>query len=82
MKDENLINTERCPRFIGCSIPKCPLDAEMNQRSELKGDEVCILRKFEGKLRTKRMKGNMTPKMRSLANFIGKKNYKLATGRK
>jgi hypothetical protein len=72
MTKENLTNMERCPRFSGCSIPKCPLDILVGERSELKDDEVCVLRKFEGRLRTKRMQGNMTPKMRGLSNFIPK----------
>jgi len=73
MTKANLINIERCPRFSKCSMPKCPLDILIDERVELKDDMVCVLRKFEGKLRTKRMEGNMTPKMRSISKFIPKK---------
>jgi len=31
---ENTINMEKCPRFISCSIPKCPLEFFMSERPE------------------------------------------------
>jgi hypothetical protein len=61
---------KKCPRFETCSIPICPLDPDKEKRLELKGEAKCILYKLLGERRTKRMEGNITPKMRSLLSFI------------
>ena len=71
---------QRCSRFESCDIARCPLDYFMDERVEHKEDEVCVLRKLQGKVRTRRMKGILTPKMRSLANFVYKKNFKINQG--
>ena len=74
IKDKNLFNIKRCPRYNTCSIPFCPMDNSAGQRTELREDEKCILLKLLGKNKTNRMKGNISPKMKSLLSFIGKNN--------
>lgn len=71
--EENVINLKRCPRFETCSIPKCPLDEDMQNRVELSDDEICILR---AEHRTKRVKGIKSATMKGLSKFICKKNLK------
>jgi hypothetical protein len=68
---ENIENMKNCPRFESCSIPKCPLDYFMKERSELPEDKQCPLRKLitVGK-RKKRIEGILSPKMRSISKFI------------
>lgn len=68
---ENIENMEKCPRFETCSIPKCPLDYFMKERSELPEDGQCPLRKIitVGK-RKKRIEGILSQKMRGIAKFI------------
>ena len=75
-EEKNLINMRYCPRFESCSIPKCPLDFYMPERTELPEEEKCVLLKTIGGTRTKRMKGTLTPKMRGLFNFIPNINKK------
>ena len=36
---------EMCPRFSKCAVPKCPLDANIDLRIELKGEEKCGMEK-------------------------------------
>lgn len=76
-REENTQNMNKCPRFSFCSIPKCPLDYWMKERSELPGEGRCVLLKMIGKKRTKRTKGNLSLKMKSLFSFIREKNRKL-----
>ena len=71
---ENLINMQRCPRFSECSIPKCPLDYRMSERAEFPDEEVCVLRKSMGNLKSKRMKGIFSQTMKGLAKFIPSSN--------
>ena len=71
---DNLKNMERCPRFQGCDIPKCPLDFYMPERVELRDDERCVLR---GKIKSKRVKGIKSAGMRGISRFIREKNKKL-----
>ena len=73
---ENLINIQRCPRFNTCSIPKCPLDYWVNERAELPEDKKCILLKILGGKKSKRMEGNISPKMRGLVQFCKGNNSK------
>lgn len=62
---ENLENMKKCPRWEGCSIPCCPLDFQMNKRTELPEDEKCILITS----RSKRVIGNIRG---NLKRIIGK----------
>ena len=73
---ENLINMPKCPRFNGCSIPKCPLDYWANKRSELPEDKKCVLFKLLGGNKSNRMEGNISPKMRGLVQFCEGNNSK------
>ena len=36
---------QRCPRFIRCSVPICPLDLMQDQRTRLLGEPMCTLAK-------------------------------------
>jgi hypothetical protein len=75
----NLENMQRCPRFISCSIPKCPLDEFMNQRSELPEDEVCPLRRLsEAYPRRGKIKVVLSAKMKTLLEFVPAKNKRMA----
>ena len=58
---------KKCPRFIECSIPKCPLDFWADERVELSEDEVCPNWRFVGKIKSNRMK---TKKITSLKDAI------------
>lgn len=69
-EEENLINMKRCPRFESCSIPKCPLDFLMAERTELPEDERCPLK---GR-RTKKTKGIKSATLGRLSKFIWEKN--------
>ncbi len=74
---ENLQNMKRCPRFEECSIPKCPLDYEMKERTELPEDPQCPLTRLLVKnKRRKRIEGILSAKMRGLLNFIPNRNKK------
>ena len=72
---ENLINMKKCPRWEGCSIPKCPLDFYMKERTELPEEPQCPLRRLltKGKHK-KRIEGILSHKMRGLLNFIWNRN--------
>ncbi len=72
MENKNLINMKKCPRFEDCSIPRCPLDKDNKKRVELREDEKCVLNKLLGKNKSKRMKGNISPRMRELLSFSHK----------
>lgn len=78
MKDENLLRMERCPKFISCNIPRCPLDEFMWQRTELPEDEICPLRRLtERHKKTKRMpKMVLSATLRSLVALVPIKNRK------
>lgn len=65
---------ERCPRFVVCDIPKCPLDFYMSDRVELREDERCVLR---GERRSNRVKGIRSAGLRGISKFIREKNLKL-----
>ena len=52
--DKNVENMKRCHRFENCSIAKCPLDSEVNLRTELGGEERCP---FTSKRRQKAHRG-------------------------
>ena len=69
---------EKCPRFIDCSIPKCPLDEHMNQRPEFDEDKICPLRRItEKKRKNGRLKGIvLSAKMKSLRKLVPSKNFK------
>jgi hypothetical protein len=76
MKSENTLRMEKCPRFQSCSIPKCPIDEDMNQRIELPKDPICPLRrKVEGKRRAK-VEGRLAANWRKLAECIPSVNLK------
>jgi hypothetical protein len=55
-EEENKKNMQSCPRFKWCSLPKCPLDPELENRTELPGDNQCPMMTFVGKKRSRRMK--------------------------
>jgi len=69
-QEENGLNMRKCPRFEFCSIPKCPLDYFMKERTELPEDEKCPL---VGN-RTKRTSGIKSAKLKGISNFIPKIN--------
>jgi hypothetical protein len=39
--EQNIVNMRKCPRFEGCSIPKCPLDYWAKERIQLAEDMRC-----------------------------------------
>jgi len=75
---ENLENMEKCPRFEGCSISKCPLDYWINERTKLSEDEKCILFRLCGKRKSNKMKGILSPKMKDVVRFVWDKKSKIA----
>jgi len=66
----------KCPKFDGCSIPRCPLDYWMKERAELPEDMKCILRIICGENRTNRVEGVLSPKMKGISSLIWEKNIK------
>lgn len=38
---ENLERMGLCPRFEACSVPRCPLDEQMDQRIQLDREPTC-----------------------------------------
>lgn len=42
---ESLAVMKRCPRFIQCTAPRCPLDPLQERRTELPGEPRCTLSK-------------------------------------
>lgn len=38
---ESLAVMKRCPRFIQCTAPRCPLDPLQERRTELPGEPRC-----------------------------------------
>ena len=42
---ENTARMEKCPSFINCSAPKCPLDEFMADRVHLTGEPKCTANK-------------------------------------
>ena len=73
---ENTINMEKCPRFISCSIPKCPLEFFMSERPEYSEDGICSLRRItEGKMRRGKIKKDiLNSAMKKLVEFVPKQN--------
>lgn len=72
-------NFSKCTRFETCSIPKCPLDEDMDLRVETPEDEICPLRRItEGHRRTSRIKVKLSSKMKQSVNFVPTKNLKMA----
>jgi hypothetical protein len=54
---QNVLNMERCPRFISCNCAVCPFDAFRDMRTELDDDELCPLRvKLDHIRKTKKVK--------------------------
>ena len=39
----NIENIKKCPRYDYCSIPVCPLDFWVSEKTELPGEEKCPL---------------------------------------
>jgi len=64
----------KCPKFDGCSIPRCPLDYWMKERAELPEDMKCILRIICGENRTNRVEGVLSQNERYLKSYMGKKH--------
>ena len=52
--DKNIENMKRCRKFESCSVNLCPLDSEVNLRTELEGEKKCP---FTIKKRTKEYRG-------------------------
>jgi hypothetical protein len=74
-EQESLENMKRCPRFDGCSIPRCPLDYFMKERTELPGEPQCPLTRVLVKNKhKKRIEGIMSATMRGLLKFIPSRN--------
>lgn len=62
---------KKCPRFDGCSIPRCPLDFWMKNRMELPEDEKCILIASRGKRVSGNIRGNLK---RIIGRFVWNQN--------
>ena len=41
----NIKRMEKCSRFENCNVPKCPLDEFVDERTYLKGEQVCTMEK-------------------------------------
>jgi len=74
---QNLENMERCPRWKNCSIPKCPLDFDMEERVELPEDSVCPMRRYLGKTKSSRMKTKIIPALKGLICNMRRKKANL-----
>jgi len=74
MKDENQLNMEKYSRFLGCSTPICPLDAEAAERTYLPGEEVCP---FTVKKRGKSQRGLKLRAPDSILKVIPEWNLKM-----
>jgi hypothetical protein len=67
---QNLDNMRKCPRFDWCDINKCPIDYWADLRTELPEEDICPMWRFVGRIRTKRMKTKITPRLRGLVSNI------------
>lgn len=64
---------EMCPRYSKCSVNKCPLDLDIDLRSELEGEEKCGMEK---NVRLRIGKQYNLPKLGlTNAEFSGKKKF-------
>ena len=67
-------NLKKCSRFPTCSINKCPLDCEVELRSELPEEERCP---FMTKKRNRSQKGIRTRALDSILKVIPESNIKM-----
>ncbi len=74
MKNENLENMKKCPRFDVCSCNICPLDLGANLRNKLPEENSCP---FTIKKKKKSKKGIRTLAPDSIIKFIPKLNLKM-----
>jgi len=72
----------KCPRFDECSIPLCPLDYWMSERTELTEDTRCpMFKMLFGRKSSKMQGGILTPKMRHISrNVLLKTQSRAKTG--
>ena len=63
-----------CPRFQKCSINTCPLDSEIELRTELRGEERCP---YTIKKRRRGQKGIRTQSPDSVLKVIPESNVKM-----
>ena len=69
--DKNIERMKKCPRFSHCSVPKCPLDQDIDLRVKLPGEPNCTLAKSRRiKLGKDLPRGGMTKR-----EFSGLKNW-------
>lgn len=72
-KEEIINNLKNCPRFPTCSTNKCPLDCEVELRTELPEEERCPI---TVKKRGKDQKGIKTQAPDSILKVISESNTK------
>jgi len=73
-KKEIINNLKDCPRFSVCLINKCPLDYEVELRTELPEEEKCP---FTIKKKRKSQKGIRTQAPDSVLKVIPESNVKM-----
>ena len=81
IKDENLKNLEKCPRFNFCSANICPLDFYVNQRTYIKGEDVCPFTikkrdKFQRRLKLRMPDSILKVVPKSNVKMLNKRNLK------
>lgn len=69
---------KNCPRFPACSINKCPMDYEVELRTELPEEERCL---FTVKKRRRSQKGIRTQAPDSVLKVIPESNVKMLNKR-
>jgi hypothetical protein len=69
--EQNIVNMRKCPRFEGCSIPKCPLDLWSDKRVQLGEDERCPNWAYAGSFTLKnKRQGRKIPSMEGMVKFV------------
>lgn len=81
-EEQNTKNMMSCPRYKGCSIPKCPLDFWASERIEKKDDSICANWRYLGRIRQPRMVEKRNQKLKKLITDIEKKRQNRNTGQK
>ena len=71
------ISERSCPRFISCSIPRCPLDIESDLRVELKEDPKCKMWRYSLGKKPRGSEGHLIPRLRDKIVAIGELRGKI-----
>jgi hypothetical protein len=74
---ENQKNMESCPKYISCSITRCPLDIESDLRVELKGEPKCKMWKYYTGNKPRGSEGHLIPRLKDKIVAIGELRGKI-----